>query len=95
MAVRIGGDKYVAMLLLITRKDKQGRPLYTRIVRDNEEVSLVGGEEFLVVYADEAAVKPGSSWILIRVGSRWMAGTLALASPAQTIQTKPVSGRAS
>lgn len=54
--MHLAGETYVPSVLLVTGRDEQGRPRECRIVQQEQQVHLQGGEEFLVVFAHEASI---------------------------------------
>lgn len=49
--LQIGDEVYVATVLKVTGKDPDGSPRVFELLREDESVSLAGGEQFFVVYA--------------------------------------------
>lgn len=44
------GVKFYPVVLQVTETDESGAPRVFRLLRDDESVSIEGGEEFFVVY---------------------------------------------
>ena len=51
------GDRYVPIVMKIQSKYEDGVPEDLTLIPDQQSVEIMGGEEFMVVYAKESMVK--------------------------------------
>lgn len=54
----INGEPYPAVVALVLGRDELGRPRDCRFVYEEQTVNLVGGEEFLIVFAHGRSIAP-------------------------------------
>lgn len=55
--LKIGKDRYVAVVLKVTKKDVYGRPELCEVIHDDQTTTIEGAEEFAIVYMVEQLVK--------------------------------------
>lgn len=57
--IRINGDVYKAVVLLVNTRDMEtGAPRLCTLIPDNHHVDLEGGEEMFICYAPEEELDP-------------------------------------
>lgn len=57
MEIKVGGDKYKAVVLIVEEKDEHQRPLRGTLLYEEQEVAVHDGMEFLVLFMKKAMMK--------------------------------------
>lgn len=57
-----GNVKFYPVVLQVIDRDDDGRPRTFQVLRDDEKVKLVGGEEFFVVYGVKELSEMARDW---------------------------------
>ena len=57
ITIRIGGQVYRALTMLVEEEDAARRPVKLRVIGDEETVHLKGGEKFLIVYVVDTVLR--------------------------------------
>ncbi len=55
--ISLGGETYYATVFLILAKNPDGSPSLCRLIPDDHQVELAGGEEFLICYVSATMLR--------------------------------------